>query len=151
MQMELCSDVKDCIFGDYPTLSHLKVAYGYNAAKFWLIPQIFNLSEYCGVKNKLQGASLEETAAVIATEYSYLKISELMLFFHRFKAGRYGQFFGNVDPLIITSSLREFLKERNNEIAQEEQAQLAERHKDEMQDAITYEEWLEMKKKVFTF
>ena len=44
-----------------------------------------------------------------------------MLFFHRFKSGRYGKFYGKVDPLVITCSLREFVKERNNSLDHYEQ------------------------------
>lgn len=84
---------------------------------------------------------------MIAIEYPYLKISELLLFFHRFKAGRYGHFYGNVDPLRITTALREFISERNNIIADFESKQTKEKHERDMANAITREEWLEMKQK----
>lgn len=142
--MRICADAQDCLFGDYPTLAALRNDYGDNAAKMWLIPQLYNLSEYCGVKDKLEGAPLEETAFVIATEYYYLKISELMLFFHRFKAGRYGRFYGKVDPLIITTSLRDFVKERNTEIDRYEQLQRQAKYDAEKRLAITREEYEKM-------
>lgn len=143
-QMKLCADVQDCLFGDYPTLSHVKVCYGDNAPKMWLIPQLYNLSEYCGVKDKLQGTALEETAFVIATEYFYLKVTELMLFFHRFKSGRYGRFYGNVDPLVITTSIREFIHERNHEIDNHEQMQRKLQYDEELKQAVTREEYEQM-------
>lgn len=90
-------------------------------AVMWLLPQLYDLSEYCGVKNKLQGKPLEGCAHVIATEFYYLKVSELMLFFHRFKSGRYGKFYGTVDPLVITSALREFDAERGEAIYKHDQ------------------------------
>lgn len=143
--MKLCSDAQECFFGDYPTLAQIKVCYGDNAPKMWLIPQLYNLSEYCGVKDKLQGTALEETAFVIAAEYYYLKVTELMLFFHRFKCGRYGRFYGNVDPLVITTSIREFILERNFEIDNHEQAQRKLQYDEELKYAITREEYDKMK------
>ena len=121
LQMSICKDEQLCIFGDAPVLSELNMTYGEMTATMWLVPQLLNLSEYCGCRDKLQGKALEECASVIATEFFFLKVSELMLFFHRFKSGRYGRFYGSVDPLVITTSLREFVKERNNAISEQEQ------------------------------
>lgn len=39
-----------------------------------------------------------------------------MLFFYRFKQGKYGRFYGVVDPLVIMTALQEFLRERNEAI-----------------------------------
>lgn len=116
VQMNICGNAHDCFFGAYPTLESIKKAYGRNVPTMWLLPQLNNLSEFCGCRDKLQGGPLEECAFVIATEFGWLKVSELMLFFHRFKSGRYGRFYGSVDPLIITTSLRTFLGERADEI-----------------------------------
>ena len=110
-QREVVGTPDECYFGDYPTLAQLK-GYGKNTPVAWLVPQLYNLSEYCGCKDKLQGVPLEECAFTISTEFYWLKVSELMLFFHRFKSGKYGRFYGSVDPLVITTSLREFLQER---------------------------------------
>ena len=143
-QMEICGNSNDCFFGEYPTLAEIRKNYGDKTPSAWLVPQLYNLSEYCGVKDKLEGAPLEETAFVIATEYYYLKISEIMLFFHRFKTGRYGRFYGCVDPLVITTSLREFVKERNAEyikVEQEERMRLSEMS---AKNAITWEEYCKL-------
>lgn len=112
----------------------------------WLIPQLYNLSEYCGCKDKLQGKPLEECAFVIAAEFYYLKISELMLFFHSFKAGHYGRFYGSVDPLVITTALREFLKERNFAYDRRKQEQEELDRKKNRENAITWEEYQKMYK-----
>lgn len=117
----MCANAEECFFGDHPTLAELRRDYGCNMAVMWLLPQLYDLSEYCGVKNKLQGKPLEGCAHVIATEFYYLKVSELMLFFHRFKSGRYGKFYGTVDPLVITSALREFDAERGDAIYKHDQ------------------------------
>lgn len=144
-QRKICDSQDLCFFGDYPTITDTRLAYGKNAPVMWLVPQLYNLSEYCGCRDKLQGKPLEECAFVISTEFRYLKISELMLFFYRFKTGRYGRFYGSVDPLIITESLRKFCEERwyaYERAAEQRRQQEAEKSKE---GAITREEWLRMK------
>ena len=144
-QMEICGDSNDCYFGEYPTLTEIRKNYGDKVPTSWLIPQLYNLSEYCGVKEKLEGAPLKETAFVIATEFYYLKISEIMLFFHRFKTGRYGRFYGNVDPLVITTSLRDFIVERNNAYMKKEQEEYWRKQEESRKNAITWEEYCKRK------
>lgn len=102
----------ECFFGKYPTLGGLRAQYDSRFPSAWLMAHLYDLSEYCGCKDKLEGKALQQCASVIAMEFYYLKVSELMLFFHCFKSGRYGRFYGSVDPLVITQSLREFLKDR---------------------------------------
>lgn len=142
-QREICASVDTCYFGDYPTLADLK-GYGKNFPTVWLIPQLYNLSEYCGCKDKLQGTPLEECAFTIATEFYYLKISELMLFFHRFKSGRYGRFYGSVDPLVITTSLRHFLDERLFALNEQEQKERERQREEWRKNAVTWPQYCKM-------
>ena len=145
-QREICGNADACFFGDYPTMAELRLAYGKNAPVMWMIPQLYNLSEYCGCREKLQGKPLEECAYIISNEFYYLKVSELMLFMYRFKAGRYGRFYGSVDPLIITESLRKFCEERWYAYEQREKEEREKREREEAKNAITYEEHLRRKK-----
>ncbi len=84
--------------------------YGENTSTAWLCTQLYDLAEYCGCKEKLSRKQLTNCADIIATEYPHLRIAELMLFFFNFKAGKYGRFYGAVDPMAITAALREFIK-----------------------------------------
>ena len=118
-QGEICKDKDGCFFGEYPTLAQLR-AYGDSTPSVWLITQLYNLSEYCGCKDKLTSRQYEECASLIEQEFSFLKVSEVMLFFRRFKMGRYGKFYGAVDPLTIGIALRSFLDERAFTIQQKE-------------------------------
>lgn len=140
-QREIVGLPEKCFFGDYPTLAQI-VCYGKNMAVVWLVPQLFNLSEYCGCKEKMTAKQIEECAFTISTEFHYLKVSEFMLFFHRFKSGRYGRFYGSVDPLVIMTSLREFLKERGT--AYDEHYQEAKRFND-AGTGITWDDYCKMK------
>lgn len=144
LQLTMCTDEKECILGDYPTMAEMK-AHGENFPAAWLVPQIFELSEYCGARDKIPPLVLQQLAQIIAKEFYYLKVSEMMLFFYRFKLGTYGRFFGTIDPLIITQSLREFLKERFVVIDTAEQEKARQMRKEWQKDAISYEQWIREK------
>lgn len=132
--------------GDYPTLADINIAYGKSFAQQWLVPQIASLALYTGAKN-LDTYQQRSLAAVIATEYYYLKVTELLLFFHRFKAGHYGRFYGNVDPMVITCALREFIHERNELLERYEQEARERKEIEEKKrnPPMTRDEWLEIK------
>ena len=74
-------------------------------------------------------------------EFGYLKISELMLFFHWFKSGKFGRFYGSVDPLVITTSLRDFMKERVRVIEKYEQEQREKAEEESRKRKISWEEY----------
>ena len=142
-QREIAEDADGCFFGSYPTLSEVRRDYGREIAIAWLVPQLTNLSEYCGARDKMTEAQMEECAYMIVTEYHHLKISELMLFFHRFKAGRYGKrFFGAVDPLAILEALGSFVQERSEAISRRETAKVLARIDEARRNAVTYEEYI---------
>lgn len=128
-------------FGKAPTLGLLKKTYGDNAATMWLLPQLYDLCEYTGAK-KMDVQQATMLAEVIAQQYGFLKVSELLLFFFRFKSGAYGRFYGVVDPLVITSALKEFLKERDWAFEKHEQYL---RHLEQLEEAkvprMTWEEY----------
>lgn len=140
-QLRICGDLEECFFGDYPTLAAIRGTYGENMPVAWLIPQLYNLSAYCGCNGKMNAVQLRECAYVIATEFYYLKISEMMLFFHRFKSGKYGRFYGAADPLVITTSLREFLHERAESYNRQEQKEREMRKKAERGNTMSWEEY----------
>jgi hypothetical protein len=104
------------VMEDFPTLAELNAAFGRNTSAAWLAVQLADLSIYTGAKN-LSKRQQDQLAEIITTEFYWLKVSELLLFFHRFKTGSYGTFFGAVDPMVVTRALREFILERNDIIA----------------------------------
>lgn len=147
-QVEMSMNPLDCVVGDYPTLVQLKGAYGENLPLAWLMAQITNLSEYCGCKDKLEGSVLEDCSRIIYSSFHYLKVSELMLFFAWFKSGKYGRFYGNVDPMIITSALRTFISEHRNPMITEHENEVREKKRvADAAAAVTWEEYCKMTNK----
>lgn len=103
--------------GTAPQLATVCAGYGEPVAVVWLCIQIENVNLFAGVKEKMPVERQKELAGLILTEYAYLKTTELLLFFHRLKCGRYGRFYGTVDALFIASALLQFLDERRKDLA----------------------------------
>lgn len=133
-----------CYFGDAPTLGILRKAYGENMAVMWLVPQLDDLIAFT---NSRQLMNLEQTkfvAEIITNEYGWLKTSELMLFFYRFKAGYYGRFYGTVDPMIITTAIRSFLKERSEAYDKQRKDEERREREEYAKHAVTAEEYCKL-------
>ena len=142
-QVRLCDRPDICFFADYPTLAEVRNAYGTKAPVIWLVPQLINLSEYCGCREKFTDSQLEQCADVIVKTHWDLKVSELMLFFFRFKSSRYGRFYGTVDPMVVTSALWQFRAERDRAIAERIEAQERARREAPISPTrISRDEWL---------
>lgn len=140
-EKEYCKHVWRCIFGKAPTLSQVNATYGNNTSAAWLVPLIYDLSEFCGCKEKISDKQTEEVAYIIVNDYHWLKVTEIMLFFWWFKSGKYGKFYGNVDPMIITTALRQFVDDRNAIIAKRDSMEIEKKETEWKERAISYEEW----------
>lgn len=137
-----------CLEGNSPTLADIRSIYGGRWAETWLEAQLKDLSEYAGTQTKIQNCQLEETARIILEEFYFLKLSELMLFFFHFKAGRYGRFYGSVDPLVITEALQDFKRWRRTQleyIENQRKALALQQRPTKDPEALTREEWQELK------
>lgn len=124
MQSVYATDKYRCFKGTAPSLGVLAQAYDQSTADAWIEIQLRDLSEYSGCREKLSIEQLSEIARVIRVEWGYLKVTELMYFFHKFKAGAYGKFYGAVDGLVITSAIQDFMEDRRaylTRLEQEEQ------------------------------
>lgn len=108
-----CRDVDRCFFGNAPQLGALCSAYGRDQAQTWLEIQLIDLSEFAGCRDKLTSNQISQLAEIIINTCSHLKLTELMLFFQRFKACDYGRFYGSVDPMVITGALTRFKEQRS--------------------------------------
>ena len=117
-----------------------------DSAVAWLITQLTELAVYSNSQKEMNDYLVEECAKVIATEFYYLKTTELMLFFYNFKAGKYGVFYGSVSPLVITTSLQQFLRERNDAYFAHESELNKKRLEEQTKKGIPYTEYLRLKK-----
>lgn len=144
-QTAICDNKELCFFGKFSTLAKISKEFGNGIATAWLVPQLADLSEFCGCKEKITPEQIKECATLISQNYFYLKVSELMLFFNRFKQGKYGRFYGSVDPLVIMAALLQFVRERGDEIFEHESEINRRRDLEAGGKAISYEEYLQHK------
>lgn len=136
--------------GTAPSLQTVKQAYSSEVLNIWIVAQLEDVNNFTNIRQKMCIEQMEQTASVIAIEYAYLKVSELHLFLHRFKAGRYGTFYGCIDPLQITYALAQFVEQRRAEITKIQQKQDKERiYKQRNQwaeTAVSRQEYEQLKK-----
>ena len=148
-QFEFCKEKDRCFTGLAPTLNVVDNAFGKGITESWLAIQIHDLSEYAGSREKLSTGQIDQIAKTVHLAFGFLKVTELMYFFFLFKSGKFGHFYGAVDGLVITESLREFLKFRILELDRIEREELermkAEEDEREAPFRISYEEWQELR------
>lgn len=134
-------------FGTAPSLATVAEGYGEQLAIVWNCIQLENINLFAGVKEKLNVERQKELSRLILAEYPQLKVTELLLFFHRLKCGRYGRFYGTVDALFIASALLSFMDERRAETslykAAAKKKEIAPEKKSG--NSITYQEYLLLK------
>jgi len=99
------------------SVTKVKLAFGEQVLKVWLMAQLENLNDFAGVKAKMNLEQMEELANIISIDYGYLRAAEILLFFHLFKKGQYGQLYGSVDPQLIAAALFQYTKDRQVSIA----------------------------------
>lgn len=99
------------------SITKVKLAFGEKVTKVWLKTQFENLNDFAGVKQKMTLEQMEDLSVIITSEYGFLRAAEILLFFHKFKCGEYGQLFGAVDPQLIAASLYQYTKDRQVAIA----------------------------------
>lgn len=108
LQKVCAQNIARTFTGDAPTIALLKATYTEQQVRVWILAQIENLNSFSGTQNKMNPDQMMMLCDIILTDYYYLKASELLLFFYQFKAGRYGQLYGSVDPLRVSNALIEF-------------------------------------------
>lgn len=133
----------DCFFGNYPTMVAVDTAYGNNASIQWVYAHLVNLSEYSGSRDKLNTNQCRELSYIIRSTYGYYKVTELMQFFLNFKSGRYGHFYGGVDPLAIMEALNKFNRERLSILGRKEEEERRKEQEEWRKNAIPFDKYMD--------
>ena len=126
-QVAYTRDIDRAFRGNAPSLGLIAKAFGNGARDTWIDIQLTELAAFSGCKDKLTDHQVQGLIDIIAEEYCYLKVTELMYFFRKFKAGEYGKFYGTVDPITITCALKEFCDDRRAILSRLEYAEKKER------------------------
>ena len=149
-QAILCKDKSLCYFGQSPTLAELNHEYDPLAARAFLIPQLTDIAKFSNCMNVMNAEQINALADMIISEYYYLKMSELMLFCWKFKCVEYGQFYGSVSPMLIMTSIKKFIRERNEAIFLQESKLREKRDIETRKGAISAQEYFGPKARVIT-
>ena len=143
-----------CIAGGAPSLIKVREWYGQAVLECWLDIQLTDLVMFAGVRKSEAADLTGRLAQVIADNYGRLKVSELMLFFQHFKSGRYGRFYGQFDPMVVTCALNAFMEYRSEvagrisreaERLRRESAARERRRLEEAGELLTHAEWMELR------
>ena len=101
-----------CFSGTAPTLTRLRLA-SPGTEKAWLEVQISYLNTFCGTEKKMDNLQIDAISNAFVNSYGYIKLTELMVFFANIASGKFGKFYGAVDPMQIMSNFCEFMKYRS--------------------------------------
>lgn len=131
-----------------PTLCMLEQAWGMEFVSGVIIKaHLLAVSEFVGVKTKMEDWQMDELCTQIAMEYGDLNVLEFICFCSRLRSGRYETFYGSIDPTQITKSLADFYEDRRSDINRAwEKAEKERRDKEweeSRKNAISFEEWYE--------
>lgn len=108
---------KNAYKADCPTLASYDNIYGEGVAAEWVYIQVLALYGSSNCKDIGVADGIKLFAESFAYEVKAYKLSELMLFFARYKAGKYDNSFASFDARRIGHAFfSEFVKERNYEI-----------------------------------
>ena len=132
-----------CYLGDCPTLFDVREIYGREEMRLWLSTHL-NYVCVCLGRAFVSSGALQEYVNTLCLSYSYLKLTEWMLFFVRLRSGRYGKIYGDLSPDYCTDALKMFLRERNAELDKYER-QLSRAYRPDRSGCVTYQEYLRMK------
>ncbi len=136
IQAKCAANVERSLTGEAPTLRQLLATYTHKQMTVWLMGHFENLNAFVGVKEKMEYEQMAMLADIILIEYPYLKASEILLFFFYFKAGKFGELYGSVDPLKITVALNSFLQWRAKELDKIEEKRKEQKRLQDRQESL---------------
>lgn len=143
-QNEYIKHFDRCFIGNALRLTDVASAYEEKTAIFWIKIQLLDLALFTGVK-KPSDEQITMLCETILANYGYLKVTELMVFFSKFKAGQFERFFGNFDAMVITTSLATFIELRKNWIFEAYQRQENEKREKRHENTIPMPDYLQQK------
>jgi len=107
-----CTEGELALRADIPTLAEVERNYGEFTLQKWIDTQLIAINKFTGIGNVMTSAQIAETSNIIGARYWNWNIGEIALFVAKFCNGEYGELYGTVDPLRITSSLRKYAAQR---------------------------------------
>lgn len=126
---------------EYPSLTRIGCTYAPDTPRMLVF---MHLKDYCNVEGvtEYESKQLYDVADVIVAEYGHLNAGEIMLFFRRLKAGKYGHMYGNrLQGSVVTGAIAEFMAYRSQHMQRIEQQRRDAARDASSARAITYAEY----------
>ena len=144
MQVKYTKDETRCIMGKAPTLLDVSRTYGQNVPIVWLTIQLSDLNEEKETKDEYKKGrkELEDIANRIYAKYKFLKLPEFMIVFQNLKDTN---FYGRITRHVIIDAIKQYLQHRSTLIEAYDNEQRQKQYKEQAKNAMTYEEWQEIK------
>lgn len=143
-QNEYIKHFDRCFIGNALRLTDVACVYEENTAILWLKIQLFDLAIFTGVK-KPSNEQMKMLCETILANYGFLKVTEIMVFFSKFKAGQFERFFGTFDAMVITNSLVMFIELRKTWKFDAYQRQESEKREKRHEKTIPMPDYLQQK------
>jgi len=135
--------------GCTPTLHEITEVYNRDCAEALIFAWLVGFDAYIG-KGCFDQNQLNELSTTIVSKMYNLKIAEVAMFFVKLKEGEYGDIYGKINPLWVTSAFSKFFRERAGVIAENEREKERKereyKQKKEAETAVSYQEYLKLKK-----
>ena len=148
MQVMAARYTERAYFGTAPMLETVCLGYGELVVMVFICALLEDINLFVGVKEKMPVNRQRELSRLVLAEYPYLKVTELLLFFHRLKCGRYGRVFGVGGGVTVTSARVAFFGERRTASNRFYAGRkYVEKPENVSSGGITHEEYLQLKEK----
>lgn len=133
----------ECFRRDSPSLVRIDITYGDEASATWLYDVLQGMFLFLGVNNdKFKKEQVYDLARTMTSQYKTLKVAEILLFVSRFKAGKYGRFYGGDSyALVVTEAINQFMVEREHYYADIERQRAEKKREEGKQNTISFEEY----------
>lgn len=102
---------------DVPTIWQYGQLYGEAAPRTWIQEQLAALFMASASRDPGMADGIRQASDLIASEAANMKLSEMLLFFARYKAGHYDDGYSQFDTRRICIGLQRFKRERVDEYA----------------------------------
>ncbi len=143
-RQNVISNIKEAVALNSPTIVDWKNQFGLKSVEWWLKIQLIEVFQYCGVYDKMEIYQIQHCASLIAKDFYYITVTEMMEFFNRFEVGYYSRFFSaySATPQTLTMSLIRYISEVQRVRGEVENEQRS--NAKELSNCISWEEYCKM-------
>lgn len=151
--IDLCAEVNSPMLSTlaqaYPAITTDKGEKVESTAITWMQAHLVAVSQYVNVKIKMSDWQMNALCQQLIADYPYITMMEFILFCARLRSGRYGSFYGSIDPLIITKAFSSFMDDRNQDYGKRYERERKERAELEAEESrrnsISWEDYCKEK------